>query len=66
MTGFKALRKARNLTQDDLARRLGVGRTTVTMWETGQNRPRTADLTAIAEALGCDVNELVKALQATE
>ena len=36
---IKHLRKQNNLTQDDLAKRLGVAKTTVSTWERGSNRP---------------------------
>ncbi|KAF3306002.1 helix-turn-helix domain-containing protein [Carnobacterium sp. PL17GRE32] len=36
---IKHLRKQNNLTQDDLAKRLGVAKTTVSTWERGGNRP---------------------------
>jgi DNA-binding XRE family transcriptional regulator len=57
---LKIARKRYGVTQDELAKRLGVGRTTVTMWETGANMPPTKYLVAIAEALGCTVDELLK------
>lgn len=36
---IKHLRKQNNLTQDDLAKRLDVAKTTVSTWERGANRP---------------------------
>ena len=56
---IKQLRKERNLTQESLASILGVERTTVTMWETGQNVPPTKHLVPLAEALGCTVDALL-------
>lgn len=57
---IKALRKAKNLTQEALAALLGVERTTVTMWETGQNTPPTKYLVTLADALGCTLDELLR------
>lgn len=60
MTNLRSLREQRHMTQGELAERLGVGRTTVTMWEIGATMPPTKYLLAIAEALGCTVDELLK------
>ena len=57
---IKQLRKERNLTQESLASILGVERTTVTMWETGQNVPPTKHLVPLAEALGCTLDDLLR------
>lgn len=59
MTNIKAIRESRHLTQEALARKLNVNRTTVTMWETGQNTPPTRLLLQIAEALDCSVDALL-------
>ena len=45
------LRKARQWTQADLAKRLGVTETSVCYWEQGRSRPRTARLQSLAELL---------------
>ena len=60
MVNLKHLRKRSGMTQGELAARLGVGRTSVTMWEIGKATPPTKYLVAIAEALGCTVDELLK------
>lgn len=56
---IRAIRKSRNMTQEELASRLNVSRTAVTMWETGQSLPRTELLPRLAEILGCTVDELL-------
>lgn len=55
------LRKAAGLTQDMLSKRLGVERTTVTKWETGESNPRTDKLPDIAKALNCTLDDLFDA-----
>ena len=60
MIQIKALRESRGMTQGDLAAEVGVGRSTVTMWETGQNTPPTKLLPALASALECTVDDLLK------
>lgn len=54
-------RKALGMTQQELADKTGVGRTTVTMWETGAGNPRIQVLPALARALRCTVDELLGA-----
>ena len=56
---IRAIRKSRNMTQEELASSLNVSRTAVTMWETGQSLPRTELLPRLAEILGCTVDELL-------
>lgn len=59
MINLRVIRESRNMTQEELARKLGVSRTTVTMWETEKNTPPTRMLPAIAEIMGCSVDELL-------
>ena len=60
MLNLKALRESRHLTQQQLADQLNVGRTTVTMWETGETTPPTKYLLALSEILDCTLDELLK------
>lgn len=46
------------ITQSELARRLGVGRATVSQWVCGGAYPSTVLLPALAEALGCSIDDL--------
>lgn len=55
----KRLRQRAGMTQDALAERLHVTRQAVSAWETGKNQPDVETLTALAEALGTDVRELI-------
>ena len=56
---LRRLRERAGLTQDALAERLHVTRQAVSSWETGRNQPDIETLTALAEALGADVRELI-------
>lgn len=56
---LKQLRQREKLTQDALAERLHVTRQAVSSWETGKTQPDIETLTALAEALGADVRELI-------
>jgi transcriptional regulator with XRE-family HTH domain len=52
-------REGRNLSQQDLASRLGVAPNTVSRWETGIYKPKLDDLDRIAAALDLDVSQLI-------
>ena len=53
------LRKERNLTQEELADRLGVSRQAVSRWEMGTARPEIDNLTAMSRIFGLTLDELV-------
>ena len=55
---IKEFRLKTGLTQHQLAERMGVLQTTVSMWETGQGKPRTDKLPQLAKLLGCTIDEL--------
>ncbi|MDD5438762.1 MAG: helix-turn-helix domain-containing protein [Candidatus Omnitrophica bacterium] len=57
---LKELREARKLTQDDLAKKLGVSRQAVCMWEADKRELRASMINKIADALSVSVAELVK------
>ena len=60
-----ARRKEKELTQKDLAARLGVTDKAVSRWETGKGYPDISLLPALAEELGCTVNELLSGKRLT-
>lgn len=53
-------RKARRLTQEDVARRLGIARTTLVAIEQGKRRVRTTELVQMAELYGRSTSELMR------
>ena len=53
------LRKAANMTQDELAMKLGIDRSTVAKWESGDALPRAAMMPDIARALQCSMDDLL-------
>lgn len=57
---IKKAREKAGLTQQDLANELGVGQSTVAMWETQNSLPRTDKLPALAKILGCTIDDLLK------
>lgn len=60
------LRKSNGLSQLDVAQRLGVGQSTVAMWENGTNVPRVDKLIALATLYGCSVDDLLSAVATTK
>lgn len=63
--GFKdklsKLRKNLDLTQEELANRLGFSRTAISAWEIGRNEPPSEDLIKIADFFGVSLNFLLDA-----
>jgi transcriptional regulator with XRE-family HTH domain len=51
-TRIRDARRARGLTQDDVARAIGVTRSAVAQWETGRAGQLTRHLAALAAVLG--------------
>ena len=56
---FKQLRKRAGLTQEQVAEKMGVDRTTVSKWDMAINLPRAELLPKIALLYGCEVGELL-------
>ena len=55
---LRALRTGRGLTQEELARQLGVSKSALCMYERGEREPRRETLLAIARLFGVDLSEL--------
>ena len=55
---IKHFREKKNTSQESLAEQLGIGQSTVAMWENGTNKPRADKLPEIARVLGCEVSDL--------
>lgn len=55
---LKQLRKAKGMTQGQMAAQLGVSMPAICAWETGKARPRDARMKALANALGIPMSEL--------
>ena len=52
-------RKERQLTQEELAKAMGVDRTTVTKWETKENLPRVEMLIKLSGFFKCSIDDLL-------
>ncbi len=55
---LRALRTGRGLTQEELARQLGVSKSALCMYERGEREPRRETLLAVARLFGVDLGEL--------
>ena len=55
---IKKFRKERGISQKALGERLGMGQSTVAMWECGKNRPEHTTLLKLAEILEVSVSRL--------
>ena len=56
---IKKYRESLNLTQEDLANKLKVSRTSVAMWETNKAFPRADLLPKISKILNCNIKEIL-------
>lgn len=57
---LKELRKQNKMTQQVVASKLGVSRSTVAMWETNQNEPDNQMLLQLAKLFNCSVDYLLE------
>lgn len=59
---LRELRAAAGLSQRELAKRSGTSSAAISNFEAGNNAPTLGTLVRLAEALGCNVTELVRVL----
>ena len=57
---LQELRRQSNVTQEQLAERMGVARRTVSRWETGRNMPDLDILVELADFYEVDLREILK------
>lgn len=60
MRQIKALREKKKLTQYELGKLVGVKRSTVAKWESGENMPRAKQLLALANVFSVKVDALLR------
>lgn len=60
MNVIKTLRINKSMTQLELAESLGVKRTTVSMWERGNNIPPTEKVKKLSELFGVTTDSLIE------
>lgn len=56
---LKQIRKSKNISQEDLAEKLGVSRQSVSKWETGENYPSMFNIMCLCDIFNCKINNLV-------
>lgn len=56
---LKQIRKSKNISQEDLAERLGVSRQSISKWETGENYPSMFNIMCLCDIFNCKINNLV-------
>lgn len=59
MNRIRKLRKAQNLSQQDLAVKIGVDRSTIAKWENGTHPPRINTMRKLTRILNCSLEELL-------
>lgn len=59
MVAIKEMRSKKNMSQIELANKLGVRANTLSQWEAGTRNPKIELLPRLAEILGCTVDELL-------
>lgn len=52
-------RKEAGMTICELAKKVGLNYNTISQYENGSHRPRTDNIQKIAEALGCELKDIV-------
>ncbi len=58
---IKEARKKANMTQNELAQKMGIPFQSISQWERDLRKPKYETLARIASALGCNVSELTDA-----
>ena len=55
---LKGKRMEKGLTQEEIAKSLGVSQQAVAKWEMGEAKPQADKLPALAKLLGCTIDDL--------
>lgn len=66
MLAIKVLRERKAMSQNELADKIGVDRTSVTKWESGSAVPSATKLPKIAEVLCCSIDDLFQPISGGE
>lgn len=56
---FADIRKKNKVTQVDAARKIGCTQAAVQAWETGKYKPNRLNMKVLADAIGCEVADLI-------
>ena len=55
---LRTLRSQKDLTQGELAEKIGVSQKTMSSWETGRTEPNVGEVIKLCEALGCTIEKI--------
>lgn len=55
---FKALRENAKISQQNLAKALKIKQSTISMWETGNSKPKLAMLPKLAKVFNVSIDEI--------
>lgn len=61
MNNIANIRKKSRITQQKLSEKLGIDRSTIAKWESGDAMPRADKLPELAKILNCTIDELFTA-----
>lgn len=56
---IREYREKNGFSQEDLAQLLGLDRSSIAKWESGENTPRTDRLIEMAKSFKCSIDELL-------
>ena len=59
MNPVREYRLRENITQDELARRLGVDRSNIAKWEAGVHKPHADMLVRLSNVMQCSLDEIL-------
>jgi DNA-binding XRE family transcriptional regulator len=59
LIAIRQYREKKGWTQEDVANRVGVAKTTVSMWETGDRKPDIITLKKLASIFECTTDDLL-------
>ena len=60
MNSMRIRRREANMSQESVAKALGIAQSAVSQWERGDTSPRTETLLKVASLYGCTVDELLR------
>lgn len=63
VTALRKYRELKGLTQDYVAKKLGVKPNCINQWESGVRKPDIIKLKKLAHILGCTTDELLEPIQ---
>lgn len=59
MNQFAKMREKNGMSQEVVAKRLGIDRSAIAKWETGEAMPRVERLIQLSRLYGCTIDELL-------